>query len=260
MKRLIVNTDDLGADSARNEGIFEAIDAGVVTSASILPNGPALEDALQRIRSSPHWNVSFGVHINLSEGSPLSGPWRFLIGENGLFRGKAETRRLLMQPGNRELEETIEREIAAQIKVLLKSGVVIRHLDGHQHVHVFPAVRRAVLRAAEGFHIPWVRFPEDFPPPSWFSMLSKELVEEAQDFSRVAQEARSLLGERGIRTTDHFRGIISEGNPFHPFADPDHRGASPRPYGVNGPSGPLSGPGAARPFFYFFHCGSAKGT
>jgi D-alanine-D-alanine ligase-like ATP-grasp enzyme len=40
MRRLIVNADDLGADEARNEGIFEAIRAGVVTSASILPNGP----------------------------------------------------------------------------------------------------------------------------------------------------------------------------------------------------------------------------
>ena len=51
MRRLIINADDLGADEARNEGIFEAIEAGVVTSASLLPNGPALGHALERIRS-----------------------------------------------------------------------------------------------------------------------------------------------------------------------------------------------------------------
>ena len=51
MKRLIVNADDLGADEARNRGIFEAIDAGVVTSVSLLANGPSFEDAARRIRN-----------------------------------------------------------------------------------------------------------------------------------------------------------------------------------------------------------------
>jgi len=88
MKQLIVNADDLGADEARNAGIFEAIEAGVVTSASILPNGPALEDALRRIRSSCR-PISLGVHINLSEGRPLSGPLPLLTGGDEHFLGKA---------------------------------------------------------------------------------------------------------------------------------------------------------------------------
>ena len=44
MKRLIVNADDLGADEARNRGIFEAIDAEVLTSVSLLVNGPGVEE------------------------------------------------------------------------------------------------------------------------------------------------------------------------------------------------------------------------
>ena len=64
MKRLIVNADDLGADEGRNEGIFEAMRAGVVTSASILPNGPALGHALDGIRSGGFERISFGGHLN----------------------------------------------------------------------------------------------------------------------------------------------------------------------------------------------------
>ncbi len=44
MKSLIINADDLGADEARNRGIFEAIEAGRVTSVSILVNGEGFDD------------------------------------------------------------------------------------------------------------------------------------------------------------------------------------------------------------------------
>jgi predicted glycoside hydrolase/deacetylase ChbG (UPF0249 family) len=83
LRRLIVHADDLGADEARNEGIFEALEAGSVTAASILANGPALRDAFDRIASSPFRNISFGLHLNLTEGVPLSGGLKFLISRSG---------------------------------------------------------------------------------------------------------------------------------------------------------------------------------
>ena len=88
MKRLIVNADDLGAGESRNAGIFEAIEAGSVTSVSILPNGPALEDALRGIRALRLKNVSFGVHFNISEGKPIASASRCILGPDGCFRGK----------------------------------------------------------------------------------------------------------------------------------------------------------------------------
>ena len=89
MKRLIINADDLGADEARNTGIFEGIQAGTVTSASILPNGPELQDALKRIHTESFRNVSWGVHLNLSEGKPVSTGNSILLGPNGMFLGKS---------------------------------------------------------------------------------------------------------------------------------------------------------------------------
>jgi predicted glycoside hydrolase/deacetylase ChbG (UPF0249 family) len=211
MKRLIVNADDLGADEARNAGIFEAIHAGVVMSTSILPNGPALEDSLHRIRSLAGRDVSWGVHLNLSEGKPLSSGLRLLTGSNGSFLGKPSAQELLMRRGDLELEEEIARELAAQINVLQDAGVRIDHLDGHQHVHVFPAVMKLAVEGAKTHNIPWMRIPEEPFSGSQVDLLPPPLIEEARLFSSHAGAARAFLKGTGIRTTDHFRGLYLKG-------------------------------------------------
>ena len=101
MKRLIVNADDLGAGEARNAGIFDAIEAGSVTSVSILPNGPALEDALRGIRALRQKNISVGVHFNISEGRPIESAAALPPGPRRMFSGKGAHAK--PAPGSREL-------------------------------------------------------------------------------------------------------------------------------------------------------------
>jgi predicted glycoside hydrolase/deacetylase ChbG (UPF0249 family) len=209
MKRLIVNADDLGADKARNAGIFETIDAGVVTSASILPNGPALEDALSRLRSLDPTRISFGLHLNLSEGTPLSYRLRLLTGPDGAFLGKARAQQLLMHQGDQTLEKEVADEMVAQVRVLRDAGIRIQHLDGHQHVHVFPAVIRVAIAAAKEHRIPWMRIPEE-PLPPYFSSHGS-LLEEGRLFSGLARLARLRLDDSGIQSTDSFKGLYLKG-------------------------------------------------
>jgi predicted glycoside hydrolase/deacetylase ChbG (UPF0249 family) len=211
MRRLIINADDLGADEARNAGIFEAILAGAVTSASILPNGPGLLDALNRIHSGSFKNVSWGVHLNLSEGNPVSIESARLLAPNGIFLGKVSSQRLLMRQGDYDLETEISHEIDAQISLLKTSGIPLSHLDGHQHVHVFPAILRAMIMAAQRHHIPWIRIPDEPEPTSLDFPLPSSLCEEARLFSGLGQTARSILLESGLHTPDHFRGLYLKG-------------------------------------------------
>jgi len=211
MKQLIVNADDLGADEARNRGIFEAIQAGVVTSVSLLANGPAFNDALRCIRSMGSTKVSFGLHLNLSEGKPLSSNFRILVGPDGCFLGKAATHRLLMRDGDTALRKEVNLELSAQIEVLRNAGIGIQHIDGHQHVHVFPVVRRTVVPQAEGHGIPWIRIPEETFPLDQREDIPASLKEEALLFSKMARTARHELNGTGIRTTDHFRGLFLRG-------------------------------------------------
>jgi predicted glycoside hydrolase/deacetylase ChbG (UPF0249 family) len=211
MKRLIINADDLGADEARNAGIFEGIQAGIVTSASILPNGPGLLDALNTIHSVSFKNVSWGVHLNLSEGKPISTLNSILLGPKGIFLGKVSSQRLLIRQGDRDLETEIEHEIDAQITLLESSGIPLSHLDGHQHVHVFPAVLRAMLGAAQRHRIPWIRIPYEPEPKSPDFTIPSSFCEEARFFSGLGQTARSILLESGLRPPDHFRGLYLKG-------------------------------------------------
>jgi predicted glycoside hydrolase/deacetylase ChbG (UPF0249 family) len=227
VKRLIVNADDLGADEARNAGIFEAIRAGSVTSASILANGPALKGALQVVRSLPQKKVSWGIHLNLSEGTPLSAGLNLLTGKEGSLLGKARTHKLLSNPGKPELEKQVAQEIETQIQVLRKAGVRISHLDGHQHVHVFPAAIRAAVRAARIHRIPWVRIPEDPGPNLGAPGIQDSLVAEAQNFSRLGAEARPHLKGSGISTTDNFRGLYLKGKFTFPIMEENLRQLPP---------------------------------
>jgi chitin disaccharide deacetylase len=211
MKRLIVNADDLGADKARNAGIFEALDAGIVTSVSILPNGPATADALRQIRSRNCQNISLGIHFNLSEGKPLSSGLRLLTAPDGRFPGKKPAQRLLVRQGDSGLEREIRIELEAQIAVFQNAGIPLDHLDGHQHVHVFPAAVRPCSEVAKAHGIRWTRIPEEPENESESDPSFPESVEEARFFSTHAKAARPLFRAAEILSTDHFRGLYLKG-------------------------------------------------
>ena len=210
MKRLIINADDLGADVARNEGIFEAMRAGIVTSATVLPNGPALEHALGKIRSGGYERVSFGVHLNLTEGRPLADGLSCLTGPDGNFRGKAAAHRLLMNTEDVSLRNDIARETALQIERLLEAAIGITHIDGHQHVHVFPSALRTVAEIATRHGIRRMRIPDETVDPGHDAVWT-DLLEEARRFAVLGKEARKFLAGTGIVSSDHFRGLALKG-------------------------------------------------
>lgn len=207
-KLLIVNADDLAADEDRNAGIFEAIEEGVVTSVSVLANGPALEDAANRIRSLKKRRLSVGLHFNLSQGDPLVPDHRILVGPDGRFLGKEAAHQLLRRTSSPDLEREIGRELAAQTAKLQQAGIAIDHIDGHQHVHVFPAAANATMRAAAGNGIRWVRVPLELAPAE---PQPRDTAEEAMMFSSLAAAVRHLAHENGLFTADHFRGLYFKG-------------------------------------------------
>jgi chitin disaccharide deacetylase len=213
MKQLIVNADDLGADISRNAGIFEAIEAGMVTSVSILPNGPALEDALLRIRALNSCNLSLGIHFNLSEGTPASPGLKRLAGPDGCFLRKQSAQKLLVLSSDLELKEEIRRELELQISRLLDAGIHLDHVDGHQHIHILPAVSPIAIQVAKSHRIPWVRIPEEHA--GQLKNLLPNEVEEALFFCTHAEAARPLYKSAGFMIPDNFRGLYFKGKLPH---------------------------------------------
>jgi len=197
MRQLVVNADDLGLTGGVNDGIFDAHELGVLTSASLFANAPATGDAIRRARARTSLGV--GAHLTLVDGTPTlpSCTIPTLVTDDGRFRRSWRPFIVACVQGRISHEE-VERELSAQIERLIDAGITLTHLDTHKHVHLYPPVFAIVARLAARFGIPVVRVP--YETGSW---LNSALWFWAQQNYRVARRL-------GVRTP-HFIGRLATG-------------------------------------------------
>jgi predicted glycoside hydrolase/deacetylase ChbG (UPF0249 family) len=146
--RLILNADDFGLTPGINRAIAELHSAGALTSATLMANGPAFDDAVRIAHAQP--TLGIGCHIVLTDGVPVSNPETIptLLGpDRRSFRPSLLNfiRDLWL---NRIDPAEIEREALAQVQKLQRAGIDVTHLDTHKHTHIFPPVARALHRIA----------------------------------------------------------------------------------------------------------------
>jgi predicted glycoside hydrolase/deacetylase ChbG (UPF0249 family) len=160
VRRLIVNADDLGLHRAVNDAVAEGARRGFITSASLVANGEAAEEA---IRLARELHLDVGAHLNVSQGRPLRRPAEVpsLLDGGGRLRFSGAALALAALSGRVRLPEA-ESEWRAQLERLLAAGLTLSHLDSHRHAHWAPRLFGLALRLAEEYGIPFVRLP-DFP-------------------------------------------------------------------------------------------------
>jgi predicted glycoside hydrolase/deacetylase ChbG (UPF0249 family) len=158
LRTLVVNADDLGLTVGVNNGIFDAHDRGILTSASLMANAPAAANAICRVRSRSSLGV--GVHLTLVDGMPMLTPNRVptLIRDDGRFHPSWRPFIVACLMGRVSMQD-VERELAAQIERVASEGIKVTHLDAHKHVHAYPPIFEIVVRLADRFRIPVVRVP-----------------------------------------------------------------------------------------------------
>src|SRR3989344_8037210 len=124
MKKVIFNADDFGLTKSINKGILQCFKSGVITDSSLLMNSKATEDAIRIIKTN---RLNAGIHLNLTEGKPLSNKASTLTDKNGNFLniGKFSLKLIL----NKIREEDIEKEFAAQIEKFLSAKLTPTHID-----------------------------------------------------------------------------------------------------------------------------------
>src|SRR5690348_3914605 len=218
MRNLIVNADDLGWTPGVNRGIAEAHKNGIVTSATLLANGAAFDDAVRVARQTPSLGV--GVHLNLSDGAPVlpAAELPALLGGDGRFSGGPE--KLLLRLARRKTAlAQVEREWDAQIRKLRSAGVEPTHLDGHKHVHMLPGLFPVALKLAKRHGIGCVRISlEDSGLRAALasgdghsaSAVLKQGVQ-ARGLKLLARDAREQAERAGIAAADYFCGIAQTG-------------------------------------------------
>ncbi len=193
MIELVVNADDLGRSPQTNAGIFKAFRSGIVTSASLMTNMPAFEEA---VSGAEELQLPLGLHLNLTEGRPLcpAGAIPTLVNEEGQFFGKTDFF-LRLKQGKISLED-VRREVTVQTERALQFGLRLDHLDGHHHVHAVPPVYAVSAETARKAGIPFMRVVS--PPRFLFPIRA---------FAQQAATCVSLKRVKGLAGADHFWGF-----------------------------------------------------
>ena len=144
---LALCADDFGAGAAIDEAIVALLRQGRLSEVSCIANGPswaAGAAALAAVPAVRAGRVRLGLHWNLTEGRPLSpalaAAWPQLPALPRLIV-LAHARRLPLAALQAELE-------AQWYEFERHAGRPPAHLDGHQHVHHLPGLRRLVQARA----------------------------------------------------------------------------------------------------------------
>jgi predicted glycoside hydrolase/deacetylase ChbG (UPF0249 family) len=211
--RLILNADDFGLTPGINRAIAELHSAGVLTSATLMANGPAFSDAVAIARAHP--SLAIGCHIVLVDGVPVSDPTRIptLLGpDRKSFRPTLThfIRDLLLRRIN---PEEVAIEARAQIQKITAAGIPITHIDTHKHTHIFPSIARPLLHVAAAANIRAIRNPFE---PGWSLALnngspSRRLAVKLLRPLRARFEALPQIANRTILTTDGTLAISAAG-------------------------------------------------
>ncbi len=182
MKRLIVTADDVGLHRGMTEGAIRAHREGIVTACSIVANGREFDDAVARLRDVPSLEV--GVHLTMVEerslatGQPMPKNWlRFIFAKH----------------------DDLADELRAQIEKVLATGLRVTHMNGHQHLHLFPRVFQLVQHLAYEYRIQYLRTVDDHGGS-------------AGPFRHMSIAALNFFGRRAAASNDRTIGVLEAGH------------------------------------------------
>lgn len=171
-RNLVVNADDFGRSSAINQGIIEAHQNGIVTSASLMVTREAFAEAVDLAKENPR--LAIGLHLDLDD---------FFEVQHGVGRLVAYKD---PQVPFTEIADATE----AQIQGAMKTGLRITHVDGHHHVHLRPELFATIAALVSKYKINFIRHFKGFYQ-GLYPGVSMAWVED-------------LIRRFGLRSTDVF--------------------------------------------------------
>ena len=177
--------------------------------------GAAFDDAVRIARHCPQLGV--GVHLTLVGARPVLpvAEVSSLLDEAGDFYGSYPLFIKRFLRGKIRLAE-VERELAAQIDRVRMAGIQPSHLDSHQHLHVLPGIGGLVLDLARRFSIRAIRIPAE--PVAFIGATPATVGRLAGrgGLTMLANLFRQHAAAAGIRTSDHFFGMLAGGQLTEP--------------------------------------------
>ena len=209
---LIINGDDFGFSSAVNHAIIKAHRDGVLTSASLMINEPAVGEAVALARA--HLHLAVGLHLTLVLGHAALPPAEIphLVNRNGEFSAspaRAGLNYFFSAAARRELR----REMRAQFMKFAETGLPFAHVDGHNHLHMHPTVFAELVALCEEFRVKRLRLVGN----EWRTHIRVERRREPAKwilgaiFGLLARSGGRRLARREFRSPSRVYGLLRSG-------------------------------------------------
>ncbi|MDW8369266.1 MAG: ChbG/HpnK family deacetylase [Geminicoccaceae bacterium] len=141
---LVLCADDYGLSPGVDQGILELLAAGRLSAVSCMTATPRWPEAAAQLLP---WRdrVDIGLHLTLTDQEPAgSAP---ILAPAGRLPSLGRLARALLVDrwARAEAAEQLDRQLASFERAL---GRPPDHIDGHQHAHLLPGIRGAVIAAA----------------------------------------------------------------------------------------------------------------
>ena len=164
-RRLIVNADDFGRSRSINTAVIRAHREGILTTASLMVNEEASDEAVALAKENPRLGV--GLHLTLLCGHSVLPPEKIpgLVNERQEFHDGPVTvgHRYFF---SRSLRGQLRDETAAQFDRFRATGLPLDHVNGHLHFHLHPTVFAILMENTAAWGITHLRLTRD---PFWFN-------------------------------------------------------------------------------------------
>jgi len=211
-RRLIVNADDFGRSTSINQAVIRAHQEGILTTASLMVNEPAFNEAVALARQNPRLGV--GLHLTLVCGTSTLRPNDIpgLVDDSSEFSDhpvKAGIRYFL----NGRLRPFLRREMAAQFQKFQQTGLRLDHVNGHLHIHMHPTVFSILRHHGREWGVKHFRLTRDrfwlnarIASGKWCYRLCHAII-----YSLLARHVRPSLKVQRIRHTTSVFGLLQSG-------------------------------------------------
>jgi hopanoid biosynthesis associated protein HpnK len=207
--RLIVNADDFGLSRSVNEAVIRAHRDGILTSASVMVNEPACDEAVKLAKENPKLGV--GLHITLLMGHSAlpAGKIPGLVNNRGEFSDSPVSTGMKYF-FNSGLREQLRAEIRAQFEKFRATGLPLDHVNGHLHFHLHPAVFKILMEESDTLGISHLRLTRDCFSRSRRTSHGHLLyrISHAAIFEMLSSRARRPLEQKKIRHAQITFGLL----------------------------------------------------
>jgi hopanoid biosynthesis associated protein HpnK len=209
-KLLVVNADDFGLSPGINAGIIEGFEKGILTSASIMVNAPAFEEAVRLAQA--HEGLGIGVHLNVLRGKAVLPPEEIpgLVDADGQFVRSPISLCCGILAQRVDLDH-LSREFSAQIERAIEVGLRLTHLNSEKHVHMYPPIFARVVKLAEKYGIRAVRWTGQYPSARHLIQLNRRSYKDLL-VSLCARLCRKPLDGTAVISNDYFYGLLETGS------------------------------------------------